>query len=112
MAVKVNVPLETPGGAEIPAGAIIVFDMRFPAIKLSVELRFRVYRNLDAVKANEPAIGEVQGIIPKQNLVYDNIADFSTIDQTAIEAKALEHIEASPSVGKGNAKTITKDLLQ
>lgn len=111
MAVKINKALETPGGAEIPSGAIAVFTTTFPPIELKMILQFVIYKDLATVQAKGTPLREVDGIRLAYEMEFE-LADLANLDNAAIETEAKKLIEGNEILGPGTCETITKDQLQ
>ena len=110
MAVQIDVATKTPGGADIPAGSVVVFSTSFPAVKLQMKMKMEVYKDLQTIKdLGQPIEGGVDGLASRHIFEYD-LNGFSLIDQAHIDNKAKEVVEAV--VGVGNTTNITKDQLQ
>lgn len=109
MAIKINVPIHTKGGVEIPAGAIACFVQTIPLVAMAVEFTFSIHLNAAAITSGKDPIEDIDGIAFSHRKDYD-AESFSAITQGEIETEAKVFMETF--VGSGNCEIITRDTLQ
>jgi hypothetical protein len=107
MAIKINIPLQTKTGLEIPSESVILYDTIFAAGTTRMQNVYSLYKSVEDYQSGKAPIRDTPINLNMANLQNFTKQDFLQLDLIKVESAVQSAIESQIGVGT----TTIVDLL-